>query len=250
MKLSKFLAGSAALFYCAAPASAVVVYTEDFETDGNGSRYTTSFAEFNNGTSDHFGRTQNASIHVDDEVNGEYEGINNSWFYALEDADQNGGTLPGTWETTNAINITGFTEVSFSMLFAAGSSGSATPNYENDDFVSVFIDFDGAGTFATQLLGFATPLLAPSNQHIHQDITGPFDGLGEGVQVTDTLTTFTSASVSTGGATTAKIRITFDGGATSEEFAWDNLMLDAVPEPSSAVLVGLGCSLLFVRRRR
>ena len=251
MKIRTLILNLVALSFCAAPAHSIVVYTEDFETDGNGTRYTTSITEFNSTTSDHFGRTSGgAAIHVDDEGDNAYSGVNGSFFFAMEDADAGGGTLPGTWETTNPIFIAGSTTVSFSMLFAAGSSGSGTPSYEDDDFVRVFIDFDGAGTFATQLLGFETPLAAVSNQHIHQDTD--FDNRGDGVQVTDALTTFTSATIASGGASTAKIRITFDASGTSEEFAFDNLMLDVdavIPEPSTGILALLGCG-LFLRRRR
>ena len=225
--------------------SAITVYSEDFE---GAPTYSVSIAEFNNGTSDHYGRTDGTNIHVDDEGDGAYSGVGGTMFFAAEDADQNGGTFPANL-TSPSFSVAGSTMITFSGLFAAGSSGSGTPNYEDDDFVHVYIDFDGADTFATQLLGFEVPAAGASNQHIHQDTD--LDGMGDGTQLNDTLTSF-SAIVATGGASMARIRVSLDMGATSEEAAFDNLLVevDQIPEPSSGLLLGLSAATLLLRRRR
>ncbi|MGE9297065.1 MAG: hypothetical protein ACQKBV_12330, partial [Puniceicoccales bacterium] len=62
-----------------------VIFHESFETDGQGTRYS-STPEFNNNTpdvigNDHWGRTDGSDIHV---LSG-YTGIDGSYFWAAED---------------------------------------------------------------------------------------------------------------------------------------------------------------------
>ena len=64
--------------------NAQVFWTEDFETDGETVRYTSSNV-FNDGTNDHYGRTNGSNI------SGGYVSPNGSWFMAGEDLDDNGG---------------------------------------------------------------------------------------------------------------------------------------------------------------
>ncbi|MCB0762660.1 MAG: hypothetical protein KDC12_14120, partial [Flavobacteriales bacterium] len=58
-------------------------WSENFETDGEGTRYTTSVS-FNDGTSDHFNRTDGSDI---SNVGGAYSAYNGTYFWAGEDLD-------------------------------------------------------------------------------------------------------------------------------------------------------------------
>ena len=64
-----------------------VFFTEDFETDGQRSRYTAS-TPFNDSSADHWNRTDGSDI---GNATGAYSSYNNSFFWAAEDTDDNGG---------------------------------------------------------------------------------------------------------------------------------------------------------------
>ena len=63
MKLNKFsrLTATVLLISSGLSVQAAEVWSESFETDGQGSRYTSSL-EFNDGNSDHWGRTDGSNI--------------------------------------------------------------------------------------------------------------------------------------------------------------------------------------------
>ena len=58
-----------------------VIYREDFETDGNGTRYATSVAEFSDGAGDFFTRTDGSTIGTFYSVTGA-EGT--GWFAVMD----------------------------------------------------------------------------------------------------------------------------------------------------------------------
>ena len=90
--------------------SAQVFLTEDFETDGETVRYTSS-SVFNDGTNDHYGRTDGSNI------SGGYVSPNGSWFMAGEDLDDLGAvTADGSALKTTEFasqNISGMTDIRF-----------------------------------------------------------------------------------------------------------------------------------------
>ncbi len=63
------------------------ILVETFETDGQGVRYTASLP-FNDGTSDHWNRTDGSDI---SNISGPYTDFVGDFFWAAEDTDDNGG---------------------------------------------------------------------------------------------------------------------------------------------------------------
>jgi len=62
------------------------IWSESFETDGEGVAYTSSNT-FNDGVNDHFARTDGANIGI---IGGAYTGADGTFFWAGEDLDDNG----------------------------------------------------------------------------------------------------------------------------------------------------------------
>mgnify|MGYP001324832448 CR=1 FL=1 len=97
-----------------------VFYTEDFETDGQGSRYTAS-TPFNDGSADHWNRTDGSDI---GNATGAYSSYSGTYFWAAEDTDDNGGN--GVDDQT--LDITGIDiQVALVWLLAADRQLQLTP---------------------------------------------------------------------------------------------------------------------------
>lgn len=122
---------------------AAEVWSESFESDGQGSRYT-STPEFNNGVNDHWGRTDGSDI---SNTSGPYTNIHNSFLWAAEDTDDVGGN--GNAEqvlTINGINISGYSNLAFTGLFGAGNENPPGSNkYDDLDHIIVEYQIDGGG---------------------------------------------------------------------------------------------------------
>lgn len=207
---------------------AQVFWTEDFEVDGEGSTYnTTNFAGgavFNDGTSDHFGRTDGSNI------SGGYTSPSNSFFWAGEDLDDNGGDLSPAKEIIFASqSIAGMNMVRFSALVAQGSAG-ATGLDANDTLYFQYRVDGGPWTTVLQFLGVA----AGSNVGWGHD--ADLTGLGDdGAPLTTTFASF-SADFAVSGSS-IEIRARAYANSASEEFAFDNLQLEDISGPAGPILV-------------
>lgn len=203
------------------PLLAVDLWTEDFETDGNGSRYTAS-TEFNDGNNDHWGRTDGSNI---SNVSGAYSGFSNSYFWAGEDLDDNGGngSASQTIEISN-INISGYQNISFSGLFAAGNANAPGANaYDSTDGIVIQYRVDGGGyvngmCFSYENHGdnYNEPLALDSDCQNYADAT---DGTG---RLNTQLQSFGFA-IPNGSSVDLLITATFNGA--KEEFAVDQLQI-------------------------
>lgn len=198
-----------------------VFWTEDFETDGQGSRYTAS-TPFNDGNSDHWNRTNGSDI---SNVTGAYTNIQGSFFWAAEDTDDNGGN--GNDEQTlefTGIDISGHTSISFLGLFGAGNeNGPGSSNYDNVDYIIVEYKVD-AGSFTNGICfryenhgdNFNEPLGLDNDCSGTADNTDGTDRLG--INLTEY-----SFNVPDGNTLDIRIKVYMDSG--SEEIAFDNLRL-------------------------
>lgn len=191
------------------------IFSENFETDGNGTRYTTSVPEFSDGGGDFFNRTDGSNITTSYAVSG----ADGSFYFAAMDID--GGSPSATQTLTlSGIDISGFENLSFSALLAEDDDG-ANEDWDEADGVLIEVQIDGGG--------FA-PLIA-----IEQDVADPdtldgapridtnFDGRGDGTEITSTFATF--AANITGTGSTLDVRITFTLDAAEEDLAVDLIQI-------------------------
>jgi predicted extracellular nuclease len=193
------------------------IFFESFETDGNGTRYITSTPEFSDGFGDFFTRTDGSNIGSFYQVTGS----DGNFFFAAQDIDGEGATSQQTL-LFSSIDISGFSSLNFSALFAEDDDGS-NQDWDLPDFVRVEYQIDGGGF---------QNLLAIENDgdtfNSAPFIDTDFDGIGDGTEITSTFTEFGSAIVGTG--LSLDLRFTFDLNAGDEDIAIDNIQItgDAV----------------------
>lgn len=201
---------------------------ETFETDGNGSRYTTSITEFTDTGNDYFIRTDGADISGG--VN--YTNPQGSFFFGAQDIDGEGAMLPVSLTISN-IDISGYSNLIFSGFFAEDDDGS-NEDWDEGDYVRIFYAIDGGAE--QNLLWFendgSTFNSAPS-------IDTDFDGTGDGTLLTDVFQEFTAAMGGTGSSLT--IRIEFNLNSGDEDIAIDNLQVTGetgapTPQPGDIVI--------------
>lgn len=119
------------------------IFTEGFETPGNGTRYVTSVPEFADATAsgDHFTRTDGSNIVSDFNLSD----ITGSFWFSAADID---GEVPSSRQTLgfSGVDISDFENLSFSIDLAEDDS-NGTENWDQNDFFSVEVQIDGGGYF-------------------------------------------------------------------------------------------------------
>lgn len=202
----------------------ITLWTEDFESDGNGSRYTSS-NEFYDGTSDHFQRTNGSNIN---NISGPYSNFHGSFFFAGEDLDDNGGDgNPQKTIDFDPINISGYTNLRFSGLFGAGSAGGCTSSdYDNIDYIIVRYGIDAPA--GTKGLEFRWDNCAGDvfNEPLRLDTD--FNGVGDATQLVTALQEFTFSIAGTGSMLNISIDVYMNSG--DEEIAFDFFRVEGDPD--------------------
>lgn len=194
----------------ALPASAQSsLWTESFESDGNGTRYAAT--EFTDGFNDFFTRTDGSNI------GGSYAvtGADGSFFFAGHDTDgePEGGDIVSI--TFSPININGYTGLTFSGLFAEDDDGSAQ-DWDANALAYVEASIDG-GAF-TKILQFA----AVGGTNTEPGLDTDFDGVADGASLSDAFATFSAAIAGTGSLLELRLTLEFlDAG--DEDLAFDLL---------------------------
>lgn len=223
--MKKLLLIFSALFLWNFAASAQV-WSEDFETDGNNVRYFAT-GQFNDGTSDHYGRTTTVSI---SNVSGAYTGMSGTFFFAGEDLDDIGvqpeqnGISPKTM-TFAPINVTGVGQIELRALIATGSIGN---HWDAAD--QFFFEYNLDGNGWVKVMQFAAP---GAGTNIGMNHDADLDGIGEGTQITNAFAQYTASIPGTGSS--LEIRVTTGADSGSEEFAFD---LVAIWDANAAPLLG------------
>lgn len=204
---------------------------EDFESDAV--RYIPNPTEFTDGDSDYFIHTNGANLNP---------GINfpnnppGNFFFAAQDIDGVHSSATGVLQFLN-IDISGYENLMFEGFFAEDEANTAgTEDWDASDGFLVEAEIDGTGrfnVFSIQNDG-STFNSAPF-------VDTNFDGIGDGVEITDNFTRFTTNIGGTGSFLDLYITITLDAG--DEDIAFDNITirgdLAAVPEPGSLLMLGL-----------
>jgi hypothetical protein len=227
-----------------APPPPLLIWQEDFETDGLGTRYTSNTVGgvtsslFYFTSNDYWGRVDGTTLAywvggsptiglIDISSNGGsvtgYSCQSGSFYFAGEDLDATGsdGDDRKQIEFDN-ININGATGLMFKGLFAAGSVTPCSANvYDSADYIKVYYDV-GAGEVLA--LWFAGGCFFQSNAPLHHD--ADFDGNGEGTQLVNTFLEW-SFPIPDGFAS-VDIRVEIHMDSPGEEVAIDNFRIEAL----------------------
>lgn len=203
------------------------LFSESFEDDGNGTRYTTSVAEFSDGFEDYFGRVDDDGITIStSEV--VYQNQTGGYFGAM-DTDGDGQPANLTLDFTG-IDITGQTALNIALSIAEDDDGT-NQDWDDVTFFKVHYQIDGGGyntilaVEAKELRDDATS--NATNKAPAIDTNG--DGFGDGQEITDTFTEFIM-NITNSGGTTLDIRLEFnDLKNGDEDIAVDNLKVE-VPQ--------------------
>ncbi|MEM7504999.1 MAG: hypothetical protein AAF417_23455, partial [Pseudomonadota bacterium] len=208
------------------------IFEESFETDGLGTRYTLSNAEFHTATStindDFFGRTNGATLaSVAFTSSVTYAGPLGSFYFAANDTDEGAVTSHTRTIDFNTIDITGFTSLEFSGLFAEDDFTNGFEDWDTDTRVYVEVSIDG-GAFS-KVLQFAA-----TGTNTAPRLDTDFDGVGDGTILTDTFQSF-SANIS-GTGSTLDVRVVLENlNLNDEDIAFDNLQVTGTPPPANLV---------------
>ena len=205
--------------------------SESFETDGNGSRYTTSVPEFTDGDSDFFTRTDGANISNTYAITG----IEGNFYFAAQDLDGEGATLPLTF-IIEGIDIANFENLNFSILLAEDDASDGNQDWDDTDTFLIEYQVDGGGF--QNLIAVAE---IDNGDSFNQEpgIDSDFDGVADGSSITNSFQEFTNSIADTGDL--LDLRITFGLNAGDEDIAIDLIEVtgDAISDTTPPSIVGL-----------
>lgn len=226
-------------------AQAAVIISEDFED--NTVLFTASNGLFHDGGSDYF-----TIVPLNGPANSvsPYSGFAGTGFFAAEDIDD-GNSRPTTQTLSFNVDITGFENLTFDTLFAAGGNfpgGAINPAYDSNDGFLVRAQVDAGPV--QNLLSFEST--GTTNTQTRRDTN--FDGTGDGFTPTSAATAFNGLVIS-GTGTNLLLEIIVSSNDGGVEYAFDNVTINgdavsAVPEPSALALVMLSGAAVAFRRRR
>ncbi len=209
------------------------IFSESFETDGEGSRYAltasgAAITSFSDNASDYAIRAGGALANI--AASHVYNTPDGSFFFAVQDTDGDFAGRNSVELSFDDINIAGFSNLSFSGLFAEDTASDLLEDWDADALVFVEVSIDG-GAF-TKILQIASGGATNTAPSVDTD----FDGVGDGAAITDTFQSFTAAIAGTG--STLDLRVTFlNLEAGDEDIAIDNLAIDGDAAASTTVSV-------------
>lgn len=179
-----------------------------FESSGG---YSTSITEYNDGTRDHFLRTDGSDI------SGEtFSNMQGSYYFAAEDIDDNNTIALPVNLVLNNINISGYSSLELRVHLAEDDDG-ADEDWDNLDYVHFSYDIDNTASFNNLLWIENDGSTFNSAPYIDTD----YDGTGDGPEITDTFTQFTQSITGTGDLLDIEISFNLDAG--DEDIAIDNI---------------------------
>jgi hypothetical protein len=220
------------------------IWTEDFEDDGNGSRYTSAneFVDGMGATDDYFGRIEGTTNEIfvsgigatgltTDLEAAPYSSFNGSFYFAAEDLDDIDGLGNPDGEDHkqilfNTIDISSALGLTFKGLFGAHDKPCGGSNYDDEEKIEVYYSIDGAPEVLALCFSADLECNIPgdvTNESFHHDPNCDGDG-GEGTQLVPGMQEF-SFSIPDGNTLDLRIEILADGG--DEEMAFDWFRVEA-----------------------
>jgi hypothetical protein len=202
-----------------------LIFSESFETDGNGSRYVTSLAEFSDGEADFFTRTDGSNIDASYIVTD----VDGNFFFAAQDLDGEGP--PSQRDLlVSGIDITGAINLNFKALFAEDDASDSNEDWDDFDFLIVEYQIDGGGFQSV----FAIAEIDDGDSFNQEPgIDTDFDGVADGSAITSAFTEYGGAIATTGSS--LDLRFTFDLDAGDEDIAIDNIQITGDVPPFFAI---------------
>lgn len=206
----------------------VTLLLETFETDGEGTRYTSN--TFTNcGDSDFFLRTNTnpvspASCGI--LYSSILTNLQGSFFWAAEDVIGGGGTClgcrPAARLTFNSLNVAGYTGLTVSVYLA--TSGNNGSRWESADSLNLQVSFNGGTSYSTvgRFMGKGTPTVG-NRLGIDGNLNGLYDVGIDPAANCDTVafTKYTFNIPQTGSNMLFRLDLDQQGG--SEELAFDHI---------------------------
>jgi hypothetical protein len=204
------------------PNAQTILYSESFETDGEGTRYFTNTYSFCTGVPgnnpDYFLRTNTNPVLPAGCTSGFGNALTNlqgSWFWAGEDI-RSSTPVPNIQPpgdiTTQPINITGHVALSVSLYLATANNNNL--RWETSDSINIQVSINN-GTYFT-VGRFVGDNLTGGRLRIDANL----DGIGEGAAVD--VSNFTQYSFSIPGTgTTMRVKLDFDQAGGTEEMGID-----------------------------
>ena len=242
-----FLATTLFALACPADGVASILMFEDFED--NSVNFTASDGLFYDTANDHFtiAPLNGASAPSD----GPYSGFAGNNYFSAEDIDDPQGPGTDSQTLTFLVNISGYSDLSFYGLFAAGNSLGNDAQYDAPDGVRVRAQIDGGPIQNLLFLEATQPGGDRFNNELRVD--SDFDGIGDDLLIDTNAKAFNLGILGTGSTLALTIEVHAD--AAGEELAFDNIrvsgLMAPVPEPTSWLIwSGFGLlGLCLVRRR-
>jgi hypothetical protein len=200
----------------------------NFETPGG---YTTNITEFTDNGRDYFLRTDGTDFN--NGPNGVlFNNLQGSFYFAAQDTDGEGAPLPAILFIEN-IDITNYTNLEFRVHLAEDdqttNGGTRTEHWDNGDNVRFTYEIDNSGT-SSNLLWIENDNGGANRAPL---IDTDFDGIGDGVAITDTFTQHTRPITGTGNLLDIEIRFRLNQG--QEDIAIDNIEIWGTQNCTSVV---------------
>jgi gliding motility-associated-like protein len=190
--------------------SQALIYSESFETDGQGTRYTANPYPGTGSIDAYFKRGTNATISMPNLIN--TDGI---YFYGAEDTE--GSALPGECNlTTSIIQVNGYHNLEVQLRVAAPRNNKFDTL---NDYLKIEYNIDSLGWV---LIGAFRNDGSPANSSLNLDTD--LDGIGEGIALTDSFQQFTFNIPQTGKELQIRILVYMDD--VDEEVAFDLIQVN------------------------
>ncbi|MBK9273062.1 MAG: hypothetical protein IPM49_00795 [Flavobacteriales bacterium] len=191
----------------------VTLLTEDFETDGSGTRYTLNQPEGNPVSGDLFLRSNDAGMTAAGGLS--MAGESGTFYMEGEDMDVIAPSAEIT-VTFTGLNILGMSNTTIGLLAGARAAANYDNGGANLDYLFVERNVDGGG-WVTVGAFRSEAAIGASNQRIALDTD--LNGVGDGTQLSATMAPFSFPVGATG--STMDVRIRFRTDADNEELAFD-----------------------------